>query len=164
MVVHNRDYFEKIYEKYCPMVYRICFMYLKNEHEAYDTTHDTFLKMIQKNLYFTDVEHEKAWLIVTASNCCKDVLKSFWRKHKIDLDCVPEGCYEQKEFSNNDTVLNAVLNLPYKYKALVYLHYYEEYSVEEIAGILHKNPSTMRSRLGKAKKILKDVLKEEEYE
>ncbi len=164
MVVHNRDYFERIYEKYCTMVYRICFMYLKNESEAYDTTHETFLKMIQKNMYFTSEEHEKAWLIVTASNCCKDSLRSFWRKHKIDLDCIPEGGYEQKDFNNNDTVLKAVLNLPGKYKTLVYLHYYEEYSIEEIASMLHKNSSTMRSRLSKAKKILKEVLKEEEYE
>jgi len=164
MIVDNRDYYEKIYEKYCSMVYRICFMYLKNEYEAYDATHETFLKMMKKNTSFIDEEHEKAWLIVTASNCSKDMLRSFWRRHRANLECVPEEGYEQKEFDNNETILKAVLNLPNKYKDLVYLHYYEEYSIEEIAAMLHKNSSTMRSRLSKAKKILKEVLKEEQYE
>lgn len=164
MVMHNKDYFEMIYEKYNTMVYRICFMYMKNEHEAYDATHETFLKMLQKNKCFENEEHEKAWLIVTASNCCKDTLKSFWRKNKMDLDNVPEGLSEQKEFSRDDTILKAVLNLPNRYKTLIYLHYYEEYSVNEIASLLHKNPSTMRSRLSKAKELLKDILKEEQYE
>ena len=64
-------------------------MYMKNEQEAYDTTQETFLKMMQKNKSFTNEEHEKAWLIVTATNCCKDALKSFWRKHKTELDHAP---------------------------------------------------------------------------
>ncbi len=119
MVARSKDYYEKIYDKYCTMVYRICFMYLKNEHESYDAAHETFLKMMQKNIFFTEEEHEKAWLIITASNCCKDILRSVWRKRRVDFESVPQEGYEQKEFIKSDTVLNSVLKLPNKYKTLV---------------------------------------------
>lgn len=68
---------------------------------------------------------------------------------------------ESREWDGQDEVIEAVFRLPEKYKDLVYLHYYEGYSVEEIAKIMGKKSSTLRSRLSKAKILLKQYLDEE---
>ena len=128
---------------------------LKNESDAEDVVQETIIKYYQKSPVFVDSEHEKAWLIVTASNLCKDSLKKWWRKHE-DLDdyanILPAA--DPKE----DSAVEAVLNLPPKYKDVVYLYYYEGYSTAEIARHLKSPEATVRSRLSRARTILKDQL------
>lgn len=65
---------------------------------------------------------------------------------------------------DNTEVLEAVLELPAKYKDVVYLYFYEEYSAVEIAGILHKNVNTVYTLLTRSKRILKEKLGGEGYE
>ncbi len=161
MNVRTKEQMEEIYNRQCDTVYRVCFLYLKNEQEALDAVQETFLRLFQKNPVFQDQEHEKAWLIRTAINYCKDVQKSFWKRNrsvyeeaagqKMQYDRMPE---EQR------LILQTVLGLPPKYKDIVYLHYYEGYSIEEIAKLMHKNASTMRSRLSRAKELLRKELKD----
>lgn len=108
----------KIYTKHVDMVYRICFMYMKNKADAEDATQNTFIKLIQKKPVFENEEHEKAWLIVTATNLCKNHFKHWWRKN-IDISLLEE----QGEETLEDETLKVLLKLPKKWKRILYLYY-----------------------------------------
>lgn len=122
-----------------------------------DAVQDTFVKLIKAGKQFESLEHEKAWLIVTATNTCKNYLKSKW-KRDVDLndDIISRSGIEDLYADlDNNTVIQSVMALPPKYKTIIYLYYYEGYKTNEIARILKKNPSTVRSMLSRARGILK---------
>ena len=113
----------------------------------------------RKNRIFADTEHEKAWLIRTAINYCKDVQKSFWKRKRNAYDAAAEQMLQSVQTPSEDReVLQAIWRLPPAHAELLYLHYYEGYSIEEIAVIMHKNASTLRSRLSRAKELLRKEL------
>jgi len=148
--------FNEIYTRWFKTVYRVCFAYMKNPHDCEDMAADTFVKLIKTSPKFESHEHEKAWLIRTAVNVCKDNLKSSWRKR--------ESLSEIKEAAapfEIDEVAEVVLDLPEKYKAVVLLYYYEGYSGDEIAKMLKKPASTVRNHLHEARKLLKERLGED---
>lgn len=140
-----------IYERNVDRIYRLCFSYLKNKDDAFDAMQNTFIKMIQKDMLFESEEHEKAWLIVTASNICKNVLAHWWRKNVSieEWDSLTRG---QKQ--EDTEFLMVVLNLPVKYRIPVYLHYYEGYSSVEIGKMMGKNDATIRGWLKKGRELL----------
>lgn len=148
----NSD-FENIYNRNVETVYRICFVYMKNKTDAEDMTQNTFIKYLRYNPNFESLEHEKAWFIVTSTNICKNHFKSWWNKN-ITLD----DEFEVKTNDKKDETLELVLNLPTKYKQVIYMHYYEGYSTVEIAKLLDMNESTIRTYLLKGRKILKDKI------
>ena len=141
-----------VYLRHVDMVYRICFLFLKNEADAEDMVQNTFLKFIGHDAAFKNAEHEKAWLIVTASNLCKDFLCHWWRR-RTDIESLPVQA-EPAEIVVDET-LQKVLNLPEKYKTAVYLHYYEGYKCKEIAVMLAKKESTIRTYLKKGRDLLR---------
>lgn len=65
----------QLYERYVDMVYRLCITILKHKFDAEDAVQTTFIKLMHYNKPFANAEHEKAWLIVTATNTCKDMLR-----------------------------------------------------------------------------------------
>jgi RNA polymerase sigma-70 factor (ECF subfamily) len=150
---------EEIYRRHFDTVYRISFSYLKNSADAEDATADVFAKLVQKNVAFQNAEHEKAWLIRTAANTCKNRLGHWWRGRADIDDC--EDVRGEDPFRIDET-LQRVLELPVRYKAAIYLYYYEGYTSKEIAEILKKPHSTVRGHLREARNILKGVLENEE--
>ena len=144
--------FKEIYERNVDTVYRICYSYLKNKSDAEDIVQETFIRLLRKEIKFENYNHEKAWLIVTASNLCKNSLKSW--KSKVD-NIEDYNLTNQNEENNIDETLHIVLNLPNKYKTTIYLYYYEGYSSIEIAKITGKKESTVRSQLKRGREILK---------
>lgn len=153
------DYISYLVESYSDTIVRICYTYLKNKSDAEDVCQDVFLKIIDKSPEFEDKKHEKAYLIKTAVNMCKNKLTSFWNKNKCSEDNIPEsGAYDNYK---DDTVINAVLSLPEKYRITVYMFYYEGYSTLEISKIIGKSDAAVRSYLHRAREKLKTVLKEE---
>lgn len=144
-----------IYDRHADTVYRVCFAYMKNAPEAEDMTQETFLRLISHEKPFENHRHEKAWLIVTASNLCKDALKKWWR-HSENIDDYNYLPSEPEETGNE--VLDAILSLPADYKDVVYMYYYEGYTTAEIARHLHCPESTIRSRMSRARKQLHTIL------
>lgn len=144
-------------EKYSAKVYRICFMYLKNKAEAEDAFQDVFLRFMQSKTEFESDEHEKAWICRVAINRCKDIVKSFHYK-VVSLDNVAELKFESEQ---DNTVIDAILNLPQKYKDVVYLFYCEGYKASQIADILRSNENTIYSQLSRARSLLKERLGED---
>ncbi len=138
-----------IYERNVDSIYRLCFSYLKNKDDAFDAMQNTFFRMIQKKKTFVSPEHEKAWLIVCASNICKNVLVHWWRKNvSIEENDGIGGCQEDRE------LLMVLLNLPEKYRIPIYLHYYEGYNSMEIGKMMGKSDATIRGWLKKGRELL----------
>ncbi|MCL2082142.1 MAG: RNA polymerase sigma factor [Oscillospiraceae bacterium] len=143
----------ELYERHKEKIYRVCFLHMKNAADTEDAVHDTFCKLIQSGTVFNDSTHEEAWLIRTAGNLCKDNLRHWWRKRE-NL----EDYNHLSGQSDIDHTLSVVLDLPSKYKTVIYLYYYEGYDSVEISKILQKPQSTIRYYLSQARKILKEQL------
>lgn len=148
---------EKVYMQFKDTIYRIAFSLCKDHVRAEDVTSDVFFKFFTcKNIPKGD-EHIKAWLIRVTINRCKDIFKSFRFKNVVSLD-ETQLVYETSEESD---VYHAVMALDVKYRIVMHLYYYEGYSTEEIADIIHKASSTVRSRLKRAREMLKISLGKE---
>ncbi|THF76434.1 RNA polymerase sigma factor [Cohnella fermenti] len=145
---------DDIYKRNVEMIYRICFMYLKNSTDSEDAVQSIFLKLLKSNTSFADPEHEKAWLIVMTRNYCKDILKSWWRTRKVELARLPEAVWRD-DGDRSGEVLDQLLALPDKYKIVLYLYYFEEYSVREIANMLIRKESTIQTQLAKGRTLMK---------
>lgn len=127
-------------------------MYMKNKQDTEDMVQNTFIRLMKDGTCFESIEHEKAWLIRTATNLCKDFFRSWWRR-VVTIDDMTEISIDEP-FTIDET-LKKVLELPSKYKTVVYMYYYEGYSTVEIAKILNKNESTIRGQLYTSRKLLK---------
>ncbi len=143
-----------ILDKHSDTVFRLAFMYLSNRSDAEDVVQEIFLKLFRANPAFNDEEHIKAWLITVTSNYCKDIMKSIWHKRVTLVDEIPLPINDTKKRE----VIKQVMNLPLKYRNVIYLYYYEGYSSYEIANFLSEKDATIRTRLKRGREILKSRL------
>lgn len=144
-----RQRFEEKYDAYGAMVYRLAMVYLGQRADAEDAVQEVFLKLLYRSPVFADGEHEKRWLLRVTVNQCRDQLRSPWRRVSgLEESCPMEG---PEDFG----VAGAVVRLPEKYKAPIHLHYYEGYSVAEVARILKLGESAVKMRLKRGRELLK---------
>jgi len=146
----------EIIYKYSNMVYRLAISRTKNKADADDVFQEVFLRLAKKMPKFQSDEHTKAWLIRVTINCSNNIFNSSWFKNTATLE--QEIKFEEKE---EHDIYYAVMNLPLKYRTIIYLFYYEEYKVKEISEILNINESTVKTRLARAREKLKIKLGEE---
>jgi RNA polymerase sigma-70 factor (ECF subfamily) len=144
----------ELYTRHVKTVYRVCRTYLKNPADTEDAVSDTFVKMIKTAMAFDSEEHEKAWLIRTAANVCKDFLKHWSRRNEDIADYT--DTLKAESSLEPDSLIEAVRGLPGKYKTVVHLYYYEGYTSVQIAEILRKPQSTIRNYLHEARGILRE--------
>lgn len=149
-------------QRYGDTVRRLCMVHLKNYADTEDIFQTVFLKYALTSVSFDSDEHEKAWLIRVTLNACKDLLKSIFRSRTVSLEELVEQPAQLS--ADHREVLEAVLSLPARYRDVVYLHYYEEYTAPEIARILGKNVNTVYTRLTRAKGLLREKLGGDEDE
>jgi len=152
------DSVESILEKYSDMVFRIAYSRTKNSHDAEDVMQDVFLRYIKSKPCFESEEHEKAWFIRVTINRTKSLLTSSWFKRTTGLD--QNQCEDALStfITERSEVFYAVLELPKDMRTVVHLYYYEDYSVREIAGLMDKSESCIKSVLMRARKKLKNLL------
>lgn len=146
---------EYLVNAYSDLILRLSYTYLKSTHDAEDICQTVFLKYLTCEQKFESQEHEKAWIVRTTINFCKDILKSAWRTRTCDLTVcadVPAPATQQ------DDILEMVQRLPEKYRVPIYLHYYEGYKTYEIAQILGERPATVNTRMNRARNRLKNML------
>lgn len=160
-LLRTNEELSQIYHRHVDTVYRVCFMYMKNRHDTEDMVQNTFIKLMKDQTVFINEEHEKAWLIRTAINLCKDHFRHWWSK-TVGMDKAVEKAVAQPFTTNENYEL--VMSLPPKYKTVIYLYYYEGYSTVEIAKMLDKKESTIRSYLHAARKLLKMEMEGEKSE
>lgn len=148
--------FRSLYEQYLPTVYRIAYTYLKNPYDSEDAVHEAFLKLMKQKKPFESEEHVKAWLIVTVSNVCKDMLRRKSRQDTPLEECRQLAAPPVQE----NALLETILALPEKYRTAVYLHYYEGYTVKEMAEILDQPQETIKTWLRRSRERLRAQLGE----
>ena len=151
------DNFSEKYSLYSDMVFRICMVFLGNKEDVEEAMQESFLRLVYKSPQFNDEEHEKAWLIRVTTNICKDMLRSVWHKRVVKMDYI-ENCYEN---TSDIHIMEEIFNLPIKYKAVIYLFYFEDYSVKAISEILKITESAVKMRLKRGRDILKIELEGE---
>ena len=149
----TQAWFLNIYSRQADTVYRVCYSFMKNRSDTEDMVQETFLRLLASRPRFQNERHEKAWLIVTASNLCKDNLKKLWRSHE-NIDDYPDLAAPKQE----DHILDIILQLPDDYKDAVYMYYYEGYTTAEIAAHVGAPEATVRSRLSRARQKLQSMM------
>jgi len=147
------DFREAAFNKHGAKLYRIALAILANKAEAEDVVHDAFIKLFEKLPSFESPNHEIAWLTKVTVNLCKNRLRShWWKRTEPLLDTYPaRNDYQQG-------VMEAVLKLPKKYRAVIHLFYYEGYATKEIAEMTEQKESTVRQQLTRARRLLKEYL------
>ena len=138
-------------------VFRLAVSCLKRYADAEDVLQEVFIKYYRSAPDFADEEHEKAWLIRVTVNTCISLLRSPWRRMAAPLHeniPVPEP--------EGQWLIDLVRRIPVRYAVPLHLHYYEDYSVKEIAAILRISEGTVKSRLARARKQLGTLIEKEE--
>lgn len=152
----NTEDVNRVMEAYADMVRRICVVHLKNKYDTEDVFQNVFMKYLLYEGSFESSEHEKAWFVRVTINACTDWLRALSRRKWVSLDVLAE---ESTVLDNpSKEILEMVLKLPEKYRDVIYLFYYEEYSAVEIAKILGKKENTVYTWLSRAKDILREKL------
>lgn len=152
---------ERLMAEYGNSVERVCFLFLKDRQLAQDASQDTFIKVWRALDGLREDGAEKAWLMKIAVNTCRNVLRSrYFRRvdRGVSTDELPEPATE--DLQRDDSLLREVMALERKYREVVVLHYYQELSTEETAAVLSVPAATVRTRLRRAREVLKSRLKE----
>ncbi len=152
--------FEQAARDHANTIFRVAYHAVKDRSEAEDVTQTVLLRLYQYTGEFQSGEHLKHWLLRVAVNESRKVLRSPWRRRTVPLEDWDAAVEEPEDRG----VLEAVMALEVKYRLPVYLYYYEDCSVQEIAAALGANPSTVQTRLQRAREKLRTALSEEKKE
>lgn len=155
--------FIEIFNLYKNDIYRLSFSYTKNISDADDIVQNVFVKLFRhQELFDKNFLEIKKWLVRVTINECKTLLLSSWKKKIIPKN----EEYEKLSFTviHSNSILSEVLELPKKYRVVIYLYYYEGYKIREISELLKISETNVQTRLSRAREKLKNVLKEDNYE
>lgn len=147
----------RLAERFGPAVYRLAYARTGNAADAEDVTQDVFLRLLTKAPAFSDDDHAKAWLLRVTANRSNDLFRSPWQR-RVPLEELQEKAAPAQD-SPGETVA-AVLALPPKLRVVVHLFYYEELSVAQIAQLLKMREGTVKTRLSRARALLRRNLLE----
>lgn len=164
----KEDLIDEIMNKYAQEVLQLVYSYVNNKEVAEDVTQDIFVKCYKSLHTYKGNSNLKTWLWRIAINHCKDYLKSWYNKKVIVTEDDFTYMESQKESVEQIVIQNAedsrlasaVMSLPIKYREVIYLFYYEELSIKEIATVIEVKENTIKTRLKKAKELLKKGLEE----
>lgn len=146
-----------IYDRHIETVYRVCYSMIGNRQDTEDIVQSVFLKLLECGKTFNDSEHEKAWLIRTAQNQCRDFHRKWWKRKVVHLHS-QMILGESKDTPSDERITDteeALQRLNPSHRLLLYLYYYEGYKLTEIADLLKLNPNTVKTRMRSARKQLK---------
>jgi len=147
------------FQRYGDRLFAAAFSLCRNQMDADDAVQEALIKYHTLGLDYTDETHIKAWLLRVTINCAKNISSSFWRKNTVAWEeYMDELAFEAPE---DHQLFETVMRLPQKYRVVIHLFYYEEYSIREIAEILRCREGTVKSQLSRGRKLLKKLLMEE---
>ena len=148
---------ESLLQTYGNSLFRLSLVMLRNESDAEDAIQDTMIRYLQKAPNFQDADHEKAWLFKVCTNICHDMLRYRKRHPQVDIDTQ----YHLTEKETDASLLDALMELPEKFKLVLILYYVEGYRIHEIAEIIERSPSAVKMRLQKGRKLLENTYRKE---
>lgn len=146
---------ERLVGAYADLILRLSYTYLKSTHDAEDICQTVLLKLMGAPARFEGPEHERAWVVRTTANACKDVLRSGHRRRTVGLEAAPDAAAPEEPESE---VVDAVMALPCKYREAIYLYYYEGYSIREIAKLTGRSESAVSAHLSRGRAKLRTML------
>lgn len=155
----NEHLYEDVIRRNSATVYRLAYALVKTRSDADDIYQEVFLRYVRKAPVFDSAEHEKAWLIRVTINCCKNFWKSPWMQRTEPLE--RDVLEKDETVDGNQLLIETIRQLPEKYRVVIHLFYYEDLSVEEIGRITKSKASTVRTRLTRARRLLKELLSKE---
>lgn len=146
---------EIIIRKYADLIYRTAYQYLQNKADAEDIFGEVCLAVVTKSPPDDSEEHLRKWLVTVTLNKCRNLRRSFWRNRVENID-------DHTELAADETreVMAELSRLSENYRNVIYLYYYEEYTIAEIGEILGKSPNTVSTWLRRAREKLKGILEE----
>jgi len=146
---------EELFERYADTIYRVCRTYLGSAADSEDAVQEVFVRLMRNSPDFTSESDERGWLIVTACNYCKSVLR--WKKrHPLTGSDVLTEPAREDEYPSE--LLELIMSLPDHCKQVVYMHCCEGYSLTDIARLSGLKPSTVRVRWLHARRRLRELL------
>lgn len=154
-----RQSVQELFEAYQSSLYAVAFNVCKNAEDAEDVVQDTFIQYYSLKKEFESEQHIRAWLIRVAINKAKNRNRTFWRRNKMSLEDYMETL--TFETSESEDLFETVMHLPDKYRIVIHLFYYEDYTVREIAEILKLSESNVKVRLSRGRALLREKLQEE---
>ena len=150
--------FYDLARRYKDMVFRVALNYFGNPYDADDMVQEALMKLYTTKTVFESEEHIRYWLIRVTLNLCKNTVRSPWRKRTVALEEASElVTFDRPEQSE---LFRAVMALPEKYRTPLYLFYYEDLPVREVARLLQISETAVTTRLSRARRILKSELTE----
>ena len=152
---------EKAVREHYSSVYGVALCSCKNPSDAFDIAQEVFLKLLLCDTSFESTEHLKAWLLRCAINKSTDLLRSHWHKFSQPLESISERTTDPLEKSGENRLIPILMKVSRKCRAVLYLHYFEEYTVTDIARILCVSESAVRARLTRGKEQLRKLLENE---
>ncbi len=150
--------FEQVLKKYADAVTRVCIIHCGNQTDAQDCFQNVFLKLYQSDIEFESEAHIRAWLIRVAINECTDWYRQIWKRKIILTDEIPDH-YSEWEQEDDDSIVPYLMKLPFKYRRILYCHYYEDKKISEIATELRLSENTVKTQLVRGRKLLKRSIK-----
>ncbi|MDR7237535.1 sigma-70 family RNA polymerase sigma factor [Neobacillus drentensis] len=159
---------DEMMNRYGQEVLRLVFSYVNNRTIAEDLTQDIFVKCYKGLHTYSGKSKLRTWLWRIAINHCKDFLKSWYTKNVVITEDEPLNNTTKKDMveqtviqrQEDDQLISAIMMLPIKYREVIYLYYYEELPIKEIAVLTEVGDSTVKTRLRRAKELLKERLEE----
>lgn len=153
---------EYLVDRFLNDLVRFSLIYVKNKEDAQDIAQQVFVTYLQRKPVFENETHAKRWLLKVAVNCAKNMLRSKARDDvSFDDICavLPAEQKESEKTARDTAVFAAVMRLNRIYREVIHLYYYEDYTTEEIARLLHLSHGTVRTRLSRARQALENDLK-----
>lgn len=149
--------FRAVYERQFSRVYKLALLLLGNVADAEDAVQIVFARFWEKKPVIHNINHENAWFITVVRNQCRDMQRDYFRKNRTDIGNATEA---QVDFfyAGDSDLWQSMQELPHKYRVVLYLYYYEGYSVRELSGILHIKESTLQTQLADGRKKLKKIM------
>ena len=167
----TKESFDAVMRKYADMVYRLAYSRTGSTFDADDILQEVFLRYIRADKTYNDEEHRKSWLIRITINCTRSFATSAWKRHTEyidnDNDHIAEVGAEDPALAATETksdVMNALLQLPEKYRTAIYLFYYEDMDVAHIAKAVGTTETHVNSRLSRGRDMLRELLKGVEFD
>ncbi len=153
-------FIENTVNKYSDTVYRAALNITRSREDSLDICQEVFVRLIKNADKIKNENHLKAWLIRVTINCSKSFVKN--KNRLTSLESARELTYIQE--TKDLTLWQAVSSLPEKYSTAIYLHYYEDLKICDIAKILKITPSAVKLRLKRGREKLKIILEKENYD
>ena len=156
-ITYTRQEAEALVNQWSDTVLRVAYTWTGNPQDAQDVCQTALLKLLTHPERFPDPDRERSFVLRVTINCCKDLKKSAWARRRVSLDAAADAAVTMPE-PGESPVLEAVLALPEKYRQVVYLRYYEEYEISEIAALLGCRPAQASTWLYRGKAKLRTML------